>query len=430
MAINFTFVKQKDTSAMEGQRANKVFRKAFLLLALGVTAGFAAPANSQGQDPESELPAPVIVATTDSITHDSETTPRGTRPQSDHSNPVVLSPVDGDPSGLDTAPAETGPLDQFEMVQEPDHLQLQRPLDLPQPEFGQTLDAGTAPAAPIEKYGEAPVDRTPQFLRSVAPLLPGGKMQIDCGFVYSLLETDFPVLFGGTTVAETDVRLRSLFVPLAMRYGVNDCTQLFLNAPLGWYDTELATPFGDESDSEFGIGDVSFGVTRLLAQNSRTGRSLVGTLRATAPTGNSTNPFILTDPGTGVGVWQLGGDFLIVQNLDPIIMFYGAGYSYRFEEQFSGFDVQLGHEFAYNLGLGFAVNERVTLSTAFRGAYFTETEVDGENVPNSDSDLMQVRFAATIAKCARLVEPFVTIGLTERSPAAQLGVIFTRGSDL
>ncbi|NND98153.1 MAG: hypothetical protein HKN47_12570 [Pirellulaceae bacterium] len=486
--------KQKDASAMDGQRTKMMIRQTLLMAALGVTTACPATGraadlsdslfaefeanmieltSSTGPQQISNLPDPVVIppieadelVNSDARNGDSvlqsSTRMVSSKPVNASTTlpvPVVIPPVGEDdvvakqvqrllPDAA-SEPAAEKSKHQFTMLQEPltDEPALlpaaqgesappqpivQSVADAAEPiEPGPIGDVGSGTAQPrqtppVERYGEAPVDRTQQFLRTVTPLLPTGKMQIDCGFVYSLLETDFPVLVGAN-LDRADVRRRALYIPLAMRYGVNDCTQLFLNAPLGWYDNEFATSFGDSSDSELGIGDVSFGITRLLAENTRSGRSLIGTIRATAPTGNASSPLILADPGTGAGVWRLGGDLLIVQNLDPVILFYGAGYTYTFEEEFGGRDVQLGHEATYNLGVGFAANERVTLSTAFRGSYITETEVDGANVPNSDSELMQIRLAATIARCNELVEPFVAFGLTERSPSAQLGIVFTR----
>lgn len=288
-------------------------------------------------------------------------------------------------------------------------------------------EAGTADRqSPIETFGEAPVDRTEQFLRQVTPLLAKGQFQFDCGLIYTLQEYNFPVLAPGPGVVRANIRRRSINVPLAMRYGWNEQTQLFINAPVGWSNSEIGTPFGDDGKSASGIGDVQFGFNRLLHQNSKTGKSIVGSLRASAPTGNPTNPLIITQAGTGNGVWRLGGDLLAIQNLDPVILFYGAGYVYSFEKDFSGYDVQLGQQFTYNLGLGFAANERLTLSTAFQGSYITKTRVDGRQLANSDLEPLQIRMAATISRCKRIVEPFVTFGLTQTSPSAQLGVIFTR----
>ena len=278
---------------------------------------------------------------------------------------------------------------------------------------------------PVERYGEAPVDRSRQFLRSVSPLLRPGQWQLDYGLVYALQEFDFPVLIGGNP-ARADLRSRALFVPLAVRYGWNRRTQLFANLPVGWANTELATPVGDNDSGKGGLGDLTFGVTRLLHQNSCNGQTLIGTLRAVAPTGAQSSPLLLTGAGLGNGVWRLGGDLLVVRSLDPCVLFYGAGYTYSFQRDFDGVQVELGHEFQYNFGLGFAANERVTLSTAFLGSYITETRFDDQLIPNSDQEPLRIRLAATIAQNCRIVEPFVNFGLTETAPSAELGIVWTR----
>lgn len=277
----------------------------------------------------------------------------------------------------------------------------------------------------IERYGEAPVDRTPQFLRQVTPLLSRGQWQIDYGLVYALQEFDFPDLVGPNLV-RTDVRRRAWFTPLAVRYGFRDDIQLFANLPLGWSQTEVANPFEDQTRSRGGIGDVSFGATMLVRRDTDTGRSTIATVRASAPTGDAINPLVLDSTGLGNGAWRLGGDLLWVRPFDPVILFYGLGYTYTFEDRFRGVSVRLGHEVTYSFGLGFAANERVTLSTAVLGSYVGETKADGQRLANTDLEPIRVRLAATIAHRCRLVEPFVNFGITETAPSAELGVIWTR----
>lgn len=334
---------------------------------------------------------------------------------------AVFAQVEQPPVAQEAAPRPIG------VLRDPDAQADSTDEGLAEPVLDPEVDSATSDGAqsPIESYGEAPVDRTPQFLRSVSPLLSRGQWQFDYGLAYSLQEGHFPAIEGGNLV-RADVRRRSLIVPLALRYGINRETQFFFNAPVGWADTELATILGDEDTSVGGFGDLDFGITRLLCQDARCGWSLVGTVRGTAPTGSRDSPLILDDTGIGNGVWRAGGDMLMIQNLDPIILFYGGGYTYSFEREFAGVDVRLGHQFLYNMGIGFAVNERVTLSTAFLGSYISETNFNGISVANTDQEPIQIRMAATIARCQKLVEPFVTFGLTDTAPSAQFGVIFTR----
>lgn len=311
-------------------------------------------------------------------------------------------------------------------------LLMQAPADdlAPPPVSGNDrTDASARPAgetAPgVEQYGEAPVDRTPQFLRQVTPLLSRGDWQFDYGLVYAFQEFDFPDLAGANLV-RTDTRRRAWFTPLAVRYGFSDDVQLFMNLPIGWSQTEVANPLADQTRSRAGIGDLSFGATLLLQRNASTGRSTIATVRASAPTGDALNPLVLDSTGLGNGAWRLGGDLLWVQPLDPVILFYGLGYTHTFDDHFGDVRVRLGYEATYTFGLGFAANERVTLSTALLGSYVGETKANGEQLANTDLEPIRIRLASTIAHRCRLVEPFVNFGITETAPSVELGVIWTR----
>ncbi len=281
-------------------------------------------------------------------------------------------------------------------------------------------------ARQIQNYGEAPVDRTPQFLRSVSPLLRQGQWQFDMGLVYGLQENHGPTLGGpGPVLDRLEIRQRNWFVPLAVRYGLTDRAQLFINAPVGFSDTEISDSFDDISGGDFGFGDITFGGTFLLCQDSCRSKSTVLTLRGAAPTNTNVNPLVINSSGLGNGVWNVGADLLVIRSWDPLVLFYGAGYTYNFGERFANRNVDLGHQVFYNLGVGFAANERITLSTAFLGSYVTETKVDGVYLPGSDIEPSRIRLAATIAHNCRLVEPFVNFGVTDSAPGMEAGVIWT-----
>lgn len=170
-----------------------------------------------------------------------------------------------------------------------------------------------------------------------------------------------------------NTRRRAVLIPFALRYGWNCRTQLFANLPVGWADTEVATPFFDESESTLGIGDLTFGLTRLLRSDHGTGQSCIATLRATAPNGSQSNPFFVNSSGLGNGAWKLGLDLLAVQPIDPVVLCYGVGYTDSFEQTIDGEDFLFGRELSYTFGVGFSANERVTLSISFHGSYVTES---------------------------------------------------------
>ena len=89
-------------------------------------------------------------------------------------------------------------------------------------------------------------------------------------------------------------------------------------------------------------------------------------------------------------------------------------------------NVQPGDYYSYRGGVGFAVNERITLSSQLYGSYITEPKLDGQRIKGDDLEPIYLRFAVTISqRCDRICEPFVEVGLTSDSANTRFGVTWT-----
>lgn len=300
---------------------------------------------------------------------------------------------------------------------------------------GQEKPSLTNPPKQGEKegrIGQPPVDNSLEFLRQQTVLLDPGEMQLDIGLSYSLFENDFPDLAPGSLLVEGQVRERELIMPVELRYGLSQYAQLFLNVPVGWVNTEVSRVGFDLFENGGGLGDIRGGLTWQIRESSGCGcdPDIVTTFGFTAPTGNeSLYQLLLGSPrdALGEGVWAGSWNLLFIHTYDPVVVFYGLGSRHRVARNFQGVRVAPGDEYYYQLGLGFAVNESVTLSTSFLGAYITEPKLDGVRVQGLIQEPMRLRFAATIANACRcsIVEPFAEIGMTDDAPAARIGMTFT-----
>jgi hypothetical protein len=76
-------------------------------------------------------------------------------------------------------------------------------------------------------------------------------------------------------------------------------------------------------------------------------------------------------------------------------------------------------------GVGFAINDRVTISGTFQGYYITDTYLNNQDVYGTNVEPMTMRFAATIVRNCRIVEPFVQFGLTDSAPRVNAGLVVT-----
>lgn len=288
------------------------------------------------------------------------------------------------------------------------------------------------PAAlpPEEPIGQAPPDTSQVFLRSVTVLLQPGQIQFDWGVEYMLQKATGPGLAlvnGDVVVFEQELRDRRLLIPFAARLGVAPRVQAFVRAPIGWTQAEHASPFGEATDDTFNVADVNAGVNLLLRDGQGQRADLVGTIGVTAPTGKHPFEDQIAVASLGDGFWAVDASLLWIRSYDPVVVFWGVGYRHLFERDYLGVGIAPGKQVNYNLGIGFAINDRITLSSAFIGQYVTETEVDGTYLPGSDLEPMSLRMALTaITSPCHVVEPFVRFGLTDDATDVDFGVIITR----
>lgn len=295
---------------------------------------------------------------------------------------------------------------------------------------GELVGDGQGAIAEAEALGSEPEDNfSLQFLRADTVLLSPGEMQFDYGFTYQLLDIDIPVVNSSSFVELARFRQRELLTPLEVRYGFTRKLQLFANAPFGWSNVELNWSEAENFENDGGFGDLTFGGSFLVRQGNHCCSDIIWTNACTAPTG--LDPFapitgIPNAPSLGNGTWSLSSNLLFIRTYDPLVVFYGFGTRQHFDRDVNGQRFEAGQEYNYQMGVGFAVNSKVTFSTRFNGAYVTESRFDGNRILGSIQEPMVVQFALTIAQCKGLVEPFIDFGLTDESIESRFGVIWTR----
>ncbi|MDA8378183.1 MAG: transporter [Planctomycetia bacterium] len=181
-------------------------------------------------------------------------------------------------------------------------------------------------------------------------------------------------------------------------YPLSDRLQLVMNVPIVYRQSTYeigGAGYASSAQSQASVtsggprlGDVSFGGYYQIFKESKNWPSLTGSLLVTAPTGinpygikviqpdpNNTNLSVPTNLPTGNGVWTLTPGLSFVSTSDPAIFFGSVNYYYNLDKNFSDIsttpgsvqpgEVALGNAFQYSLGVAFALNERLSLSTSF-----------------------------------------------------------------
>jgi hypothetical protein len=280
------------------------------------------------------------------------------------------------------------------------------------PQVAQQPPPGTPPPTIGE---EPPEDMRQIFLRESTVLLQRGEFEFDVGVEYAYDQVP-------------GFRSRDIFAPVALRYGITPRLEAGLEMPVvGWSQRELTVVGGIEDDSKVGIGDVAGSLKYLLVREDRIWPDLIASLSFSAPTGREPSPINPNIPALGAGRWQASTGLTAVRSTDPAVLFASIGFTHIFEGTLSGTRVSSQEQLDYSLGLGFAINNDLSLSAQLLGAYRTGREHDGVEVVGSSSEPLSLRsgFTYRLGR-AEFVEPRVTWGLNDDANDLSLGVTYAR----
>ncbi|PYT31962.1 MAG: hypothetical protein DMG57_03585 [Acidobacteria bacterium] len=226
-----------------------------------------------------------------------------------------------------------------------------------------------APSTP-PTVGERPSTPTTEeiALRDQRVLLRRGAATIDFGLSYGRSElTLFPVV----RAEEKDVGISG-----TLRYGLVDDLQLTMRVPAIWRRTTTfadATLSGTNSPriAKTPAGVAGDGSISLLgvAWREAVGRpTIVWSLDGVVP--------------TGAGDRGVGGGFVLSKSYDPAVLFAGLTYLYGLRVNPSDSRWSLAkHNYGFQVGYTYAVNETLALSTAFLGTYRNSRSPDGVAIP-------------------------------------------------
>jgi hypothetical protein len=125
------------------------------------------------------------------------------------------------------------------------------------------------------------------------------------------------------------------------------------------------------------------------------------------------------DRGLGTGHWDVGTGVSLVKTIDPVVFFGSLGYTWTLEQG----DADPGDQIPYSIGMGFSLNDRVSVSMAMAGAAIRRREINGNEISGSGLEINSLQFTTTVQLAKRVyVEPFVGFGLTDEAADFLVGI--------
>lgn len=320
----------------------------------------------------------------------------------------------------------------------------------------------TATAEPRKKEA-APSTSVENLLQEEHALFTD-KFTVEVGLNYSHYDRKELVLEGFLAldaiflgdISVDDVQADIFTLDVTGRYNVTDRWQIGATLPFVYRNTNFqrnVSSDGVEADvSKSDLGDITLSSAYQLFKETADRPDIVWNLSVKAPTGSDPygTPTLTKDAGseqliypaelpTGSGLWSITTGLSFVKTTDPAILFANLGYTYHLAESFkdisSGADVQpgevrLGESFHYGIGMAFALNERMSLSTSFSQRISLESEIksqggEWQEVIGSDGNAATFSTGLTYALGEKLsMSTSIGIGLTPDAPDFSLGIKF------
>jgi hypothetical protein len=253
-----------------------------------------------------------------------------------------------------------------------------------------------------------------QFLRAQKLLFKPGEVQLEYGAFYAHDGETSPV----SPLAPVFI-FRFANANFLMRYGLAEDLEFDFGVPLVYTERErdtrplmLGTSRPFTRDAGVGLGDINWAFRYAAIHEDRGLPEVTLNVNAKADTGDE-------DRALGTGHWNVGTGVSLVKTIDPVVFFGSLGYTWTVEQK----DVDPGDQIPYSIGMGFSLNDRVSLSMAMAGAAIRRTEINGNEIGGSGLDINSLQFTTTVQLAKRMyVEPFVGFGLTDEASDFLVGI--------
>ncbi len=343
----------------------------------------------------------------------------------------------------------------------------------PPPTPPSSAQAGTA-----EPEEEREVTRVPlASIERGGVLLRPGRLQLEASFGYThnrssrLILTGFsviPLIILGTLESEK-ITQDSFSPSLSIRYGLFKDLQLDVQIPVSYQIQTVVRLANDrvalteDRATQFGLGDISAGLSYQLLYEHGWLPDLSLGLRARFPTGRSqfdifetiakqgafrdVEEFVqrLNSEGLaiGSGFWSLSGSLSVVKAFDPVILFGSLGYSHSFPRDVTLIAIigtpaeggiilhpqavearaEPGGSVNFNLGFAISLTNQVSVNFGFSESFTFSTKQNGTKIPDTYLNVGQFTMGFSIALTPRVSVSFSgAIGVTPDAPSISLGI--------
>lgn len=293
---------------------------------------------------------------------------------------------------------------------------------------------GQPPSKQKEKqsYGEEDEKEPPlDFLTGSTVLLAPGTYELEMGLMYQHTRNSTLLTNVGYFQRST-YEAKRLETSLSARGGLYDRLEGSLSIPLTYsYVKDVSTNTYVRDADSWDIGDTSLSLQYLLLSEGEEYPATAANIGVIVPTGKK-RYYDVTDRwldplNNSSGHWGLSLGTSFVRTLDPAILFGGLSFQHLFPRTIDGYNIKPGWGLNGYFGVGFALNEKLSLGSRLGFGYYSEMSADGVMIEGSDSEPMDLSFSTSYRATENWVAtPQITFNLNADAGASALSLKLTR----
>ena len=279
-------------------------------------------------------------------------------------------------------------------------------------------------------------------------LLPNGTLEADNTVSYFSMSSDhltvdgfalLPILVVGDITSER-LRRDILVHSLTTRLGLPGKFQMDVTVPYGYVLNRTVDATGVQaSQSQFGLGDISAGLSRQLILEHGNVPDLLANLHYKSNTGTNSYDLESADTSLGTGFNSLQADVTLAKTSDPVVFFGDLSYTRSLPAHHTipttdptdgsttntiGY-LRPGDAFGFQLGTILALNSETSMTVSWDQRFTQETKLNGTQLPASYLVEGSLRIGTSYMYApGRMVDLSFGVGLTPDTPNLQFSVGF------
>jgi hypothetical protein len=255
----------------------------------------------------------------------------------------------------------------------------------------------------VREEAEAAQRAMDVFLREQKVLIRQGELWLELNSFYSTDTRDEFLASGALAKQRTRVAEASLIA----RFGLLDNLEVDIRVPFVDTSQEIDVGVTRVRTEDSGLGDIGAGLKYQIWREGPNTPDIVLSVEGRGPTGE--------EPLLGSGHWNVGATIALVKTLDPVVFFGRLGYTAIFGHSHR----DPADEIVFQPGIGYSLNDRVSLTTQLIGSVV----LDGTADQRSNRESISLQFSVTVLVTKNLfIEPFVAFGLSQNAPDAIVGL--------